>query len=241
MSNDAPSREPGFEFHNQKLDGLWTMDVVGKSHSVKHFFLGRYGVCHMDPATNLIRMGIFGFFKQSPAVLSEKVKFTTAGTEHLRGRGVSLQLAFAGDDVYSQFNKEYGKEVWSRTSNKRDTKTLDGVADFSSIRTELDGYWCRSWQGGANVKAMDRGRFLAYHLNYKTSELYWITVGIYSLDKSGILREKVLYATEDSKALIGAVRLFRASFGGNPTTAFFQKDTNGMTLNWKRWGPAPGR
>ena len=113
VSNEVPTRDPGFEFNNQKLDGLWTMDVAGKSHSIKHFFLGRYGVCHMDPSTNLIKIGVFGFFRQSPTVLSEKVKFTTAGLEHLRGKGVSLQLGFAGDDLYSQYNKDCGKEVWS--------------------------------------------------------------------------------------------------------------------------------
>jgi hypothetical protein len=241
VSNEAPSRESGFEFNNQKLDGLWTMDVVGKSHSLKHFFLGRYGVCHMDPSTNLIKTGVFGFFKQSPTVLNEKVKFTTAGLEHLRGKGVSLQLGFAGDDLFSQFSKVHGKEVWSRTSTERDARTLDGVVDFSSERSELDGYWYRSWPGGANVKVMDRGRFFAYHFDNRTSGLYWITVGIYSIDKSGVLREKVLYATEESKALIGAVRLFRANFSGSPSPVFFQKDTQGMTLNWKRWGPAPPR
>jgi len=233
LAQSPPFDDPEFAFGSQTIDGTWRRDVIGKFFAVKHFFDGRYLVFQYSPETNIITWDAFGVFRQDGSVLREKVKFCSS--EDLLNQKFSWSLGFTGAGVYSQSSSGY-KEVWSRLSGESNSSTLEGVNDFSSKKTELDGVWYRSWSADKTcIKLFDKGRAYCFAFTNDKKVIQFFAAGVFAMDSSGVLREKYIYTTENHKRYKNALLLSDATLAADQKS-FEQEDSNGVKEKWARWG-----
>jgi hypothetical protein len=229
----SPLDDPEFPYGSQKVDGAWRRDVPGQFSAVKHFFDGRYVVFQYKPESNFIIWSAFGVFHQEGSTLKEKVKSTSNGD--LLNRKFSWSLGFAGDGVYSQ-SSGGSKEVWSRLSNESNNSTLEGVSDYSSNKTDLDGVWYQPWgKENTYIKMFDKGR--AYCLGFTNDKktILFLWAGIFSVDSQGVLREKYIYVTANNSSYKNTLLLFKATLSADKRS-FVQKHPSGARETWTRWG-----